>query len=46
MPLNLGDLFPNFTVDTTEGRVTFHDYIGDKCVRAARCNRMRTRVWP
>lgn len=30
MPLNLGDIFPNFTVDTTEGRVTFHDYLGEK----------------
>jgi len=29
MPLNLGDVFPNFTVDTTEGRLTFHDFLGD-----------------
>lgn len=31
MPLNLGDVFPNFTVDTTEGRLTFHDFLGDRC---------------
>lgn len=30
MPLNLGDEFPNFTVDTTKGQITFHDYLGDK----------------
>ena len=27
--MNLGDDFPNFTVDTTEGRITFHDFLGD-----------------
>ncbi|KAL5483930.1 hypothetical protein EMCRGX_G020350 [Ephydatia muelleri] len=29
MPLNLGDTFPNFSVDTTEGRISFHDFLGD-----------------
>ncbi len=29
MALRLGDEAPNFTADTTEGKITFHDYIGD-----------------
>jgi alkyl hydroperoxide reductase subunit AhpC len=29
MALRLGDEAPNFTADTTEGPVTFHDYLGD-----------------
>lgn len=29
MPLNLGDTFPNFTVETTEGRITLFEYLGD-----------------
>jgi 1-Cys peroxiredoxin 6 len=27
--LNLGDVFPNFTADTTEGKITFHDWLGE-----------------
>ena len=30
MGLNLGDIFPNEKVDTTEGSFELHDYIGDK----------------
>ena len=30
MPLNLGDTFPNFTVETTEGTIKFHDFLGDR----------------
>lgn len=30
MPLNLGDVFPNFTVETTEGTIKFHDFLGDR----------------
>ncbi|HEY0549732.1 MAG TPA: peroxidase, partial [Verrucomicrobiae bacterium] len=26
MALRLGDEAPDFTADTTEGRITFHDY--------------------
>ena len=29
MALQLGDIAPDFEADTTEGRVKFHDYIGD-----------------
>ena len=29
MAIRLGDEAPNFTADTTEGKVTFHDYLGD-----------------
>ena len=29
MALSLGDLAPNFEADTTEGRITFHDWMGD-----------------
>lgn len=27
--VNLGQIFPNFEADTTEGRIKFHDWIGD-----------------
>ena len=30
MALSLGDTAPDFEADTTEGRITFHDWIGDK----------------
>ncbi len=29
-PVQLGDEAPNFTADTTEGKINFHDWIGDK----------------
>ncbi|XP_067893913.1 peroxiredoxin-6 [Heterodontus francisci] len=29
MGINLGDTFPNFEADTTEGRIKFHDWLGD-----------------
>ena len=29
MPLRIGDEAPDFTADTTEGKVRFHDWIGD-----------------
>jgi len=29
MPLRINDEAPNFTADTTHGRITFHDWIGD-----------------
>jgi alkyl hydroperoxide reductase subunit AhpC len=29
MALTIGDTAPDFEVDTTEGRITFHDWIGD-----------------
>jgi thioredoxin-dependent peroxiredoxin len=29
MTLQLGDTAPNFEADTTEGRISFHDWIGD-----------------
>lgn len=29
MPLRIGDEAPNFTADTTEGSINFHDWIGD-----------------
>jgi alkyl hydroperoxide reductase subunit AhpC len=29
MALRIGDEAPNFTADTTEGKITFHDWIGD-----------------
>ncbi|HLI11032.1 MAG TPA: peroxiredoxin [Alphaproteobacteria bacterium] len=29
MTLRLGDTAPDFTADTTEGRINFHDWIGD-----------------
>ncbi len=30
MPLRLGTTAPDFTADTTEGKISFHDWIGDK----------------
>ena len=30
MPLRLGAIAPDFTAETTEGRIKFHDWIGDK----------------
>ena len=30
MALSLGDVAPDFEADTTEGRIRFHDWIGDK----------------
>jgi len=32
MQLRIGDEAPDFTADTTEGQIRFHDYIGDKWV--------------
>ncbi|MEX2513633.1 MAG: peroxiredoxin [Cyclobacteriaceae bacterium] len=29
MTLRLGDTAPNFTADTTEGKINFHEYLGD-----------------
>jgi alkyl hydroperoxide reductase subunit AhpC len=29
MALHLGDIVPDFTADTTEGRITFHQWLGD-----------------
>ncbi len=29
MPLRIGDEAPNFTVETTEGTINFHDWVGD-----------------
>ena len=29
MTLTIGDLAPDFQADTTEGRISFHDWIGD-----------------
>ena len=29
MALRLGDLAPNFTADTTEGKIDFYEYLGD-----------------
>ena len=29
MALQLGDVAPDFEADTTEGRIKFHDWIGD-----------------
>ena len=29
MALRLGDLAPDFTVDTTDGKLNFHEYLGD-----------------
>ena len=29
MALRLGDTAPDFTADTTEGQISFHDWMGD-----------------
>ena len=29
MPLRIGATAPDFTADTTEGKISFHDWIGD-----------------
>ncbi|MDX1529081.1 MAG: redoxin domain-containing protein, partial [Gammaproteobacteria bacterium] len=29
MPLRIGDEVPNFTADTTEGKISFHEWIGN-----------------
>ena len=29
MALQLGDTAPDFSADTTEGRINFHDWLGD-----------------
>src|SRR5690348_18372483 len=30
MAIRLGDTAPDFTAETTEGKISFHDWIGDK----------------
>ena len=30
MQLRIGDEAPDFTADTTEGKIRFHEWIGDK----------------
>lgn len=30
--VNLGDVFPNFKADTTEGPIEFHEWLGDSYV--------------
>jgi alkyl hydroperoxide reductase subunit AhpC len=30
MPLQLGDTVPDFVAETTEGRISFHEWLGDK----------------
>ncbi len=30
MPLRLGATAPDFTAETTEGRINFHEWIGNK----------------
>src|SRR3954471_20232757 len=30
MSLRIGDTAPNFQIDTTEGTINFHDWIGDR----------------
>lgn len=32
MTLRINDIAPNFTADSTEGSITFHDWIGDSYV--------------
>ncbi len=32
MALRLGDIAPDFTADTTEGRINFHEFIGNNWV--------------
>jgi len=33
MTLKIGDVAPNFTAETTDGRINFHDWIGNSwCV--------------
>jgi alkyl hydroperoxide reductase subunit AhpC len=32
MSLRLGDTAPDFTADSTQGRIDFHDWIGDSWV--------------
>ena len=29
MPLHIGDVAPDFTAETTEGKIHFHDWIGN-----------------
>ena len=29
MTLSIGSMAPNFTAETTQGRINFHDWIGD-----------------
>ena len=31
MPLTIGDNAPNFDAETTEGRINFHEWLGDSC---------------
>ena len=32
MPLQINDIAPNFTAETTEGKIRFHDWIGNNWV--------------
>jgi len=29
MAVHIGDVAPDFTADTTQGKIRFHDWIGD-----------------
>ena len=38
MTLRIGDIAPDFEADTTEGRIRFHDWIGNQPQRAGTGN--------
>ena len=42
MPLQINDVAPNFSAETTEGPIRFHEWAGDSWVVAPPASRVRS----
>ena len=45
MGINLGDVFPNFSADTTVGKISFNEYVGDSLVLEHDISIYRYHIW-